>query len=322
MTDTWTWATVTQATPLRIKVDGDTTPLDATTGDLVGSLAVDDRVRVHLHSDGIIVTGIQGGGNRSNPNLLINSNFMVNQEGAVSGASVSQWQYFLDQWQHGSFSTSPATTWADSGGVRTLTIGGVGNARAIRQPVEAANAPSGTYTLSWEGTASGRVYNAGAGPSWSASPVTVTLNGTADVYVEFVGSGDTLRNVKLEQAAVATPYQPPKYDDNLRACMRYYQRFGGAVALRFGNGFYASNSEFRAYVPLLVPMRTTLQTVTYGGLNVYDGSADLAVSALVAGYPNMNIAWLRATVSGGTQFRPGELYCNSSASFVALDARL
>jgi len=64
MADTWTWATVTQATPLRIKVDGDTTPLDATTDDLVGSLAVDDRVRVHLHSDGIIVTGIQGGNDK------------------------------------------------------------------------------------------------------------------------------------------------------------------------------------------------------------------------------------------------------------------
>jgi len=61
MTDTWTWATVTQASPLRIKVDGDTTALDATTDNLVGSLAVDDRVRVHLHSDGIIVTGVQGG---------------------------------------------------------------------------------------------------------------------------------------------------------------------------------------------------------------------------------------------------------------------
>ena len=61
MTDTWTWATVTQATPLRIKVDGDTTALDATTDNLVGSLAVLDRVRVHLHSDGIIVTGLQGG---------------------------------------------------------------------------------------------------------------------------------------------------------------------------------------------------------------------------------------------------------------------
>ena len=62
MIDTWTWATVTQASPLRIKVDGDTTALDATTDNLVGSLAVDDRVRVHLHADGIIVTGLQGGG--------------------------------------------------------------------------------------------------------------------------------------------------------------------------------------------------------------------------------------------------------------------
>jgi len=64
MTDTWTWATVTQATPLRIKVDGDTSELDATTDNLVGSLAVDDRVRVHLHSDGIIVTGLQGGNDK------------------------------------------------------------------------------------------------------------------------------------------------------------------------------------------------------------------------------------------------------------------
>ena len=64
MTDTWTWATVTQATPLRIKVDGDTSALDATTDNLVGSLAVLDRVRVHLHSDGIIVTGIQGGNDK------------------------------------------------------------------------------------------------------------------------------------------------------------------------------------------------------------------------------------------------------------------
>jgi len=62
MTDTWTWATVTAVSPLRIKVDGDTSALDATTDDLVGSLAVDDRVRVHLHSDGIIVAGVQGGG--------------------------------------------------------------------------------------------------------------------------------------------------------------------------------------------------------------------------------------------------------------------
>jgi len=80
MTDTWTWATVTQATPLRIKVDGDTTALDATTDDLVGSLAVDDRVRVHLHSDGIIVTGIQGGNSvaqDSNGNVELNGRFHI-----------------------------------------------------------------------------------------------------------------------------------------------------------------------------------------------------------------------------------------------------
>ena len=85
-TDTWTWATVTQASPLRIKVDGDTTPLDATTGDLVGSLAVDDRVRVHLHSDGIIVTGLQGGGTPEATSATANTLALRNGSGQLKAA--------------------------------------------------------------------------------------------------------------------------------------------------------------------------------------------------------------------------------------------
>jgi len=61
MTDTWTWATVTQASPLRIRVDGDTAALDTTPETLVASLLLAERVRVHLHNDGVIVIGRSGG---------------------------------------------------------------------------------------------------------------------------------------------------------------------------------------------------------------------------------------------------------------------
>ena len=86
MTDTWTWATVTQATPLRIKVDGDTSALDATTDNLVGSLAVDDRVRVHLHADGIIVTGLQGGGTAEATAATANTLALRNGSGQLKAA--------------------------------------------------------------------------------------------------------------------------------------------------------------------------------------------------------------------------------------------
>jgi len=105
MTDTWTWATVTQASPLRIKVDGDTTALDATTDDLVGSLAVDDRVRVHLHADGIIVTGLQGGaGDGQLPGRLQTSG------PDISGQNLNN--YWESGWYRGSGVTNaPTASW-------------------------------------------------------------------------------------------------------------------------------------------------------------------------------------------------------------------
>lgn len=45
---TWTWATVTDDSPLRVQLDGESAPLDFTPDALVSGLAVDDRVWVQL----------------------------------------------------------------------------------------------------------------------------------------------------------------------------------------------------------------------------------------------------------------------------------
>ena len=325
MTDTWTWATVTQATPLRIKVDGDTTALDATTDDLVGSLAVDDRVRVHLHADGIIVTGVQGGGNRSNPNLLINSDFMVNQEGNTSGASVAAYAYFLDGWKNpNGFSTS-LYTWADVGGVRTLTIGGPDTPRAARQIIEQQNMPAGTYTLSWEGTATAKFY-IGSPPAYSTSPVTVTLDGSADVTLDVRGEGDTVSDIKLERGPVATPYQPPLYGDNLRKCQRYFVRLNTPSRLDVvGWGHQKNTTTVQVISAVPVPMRATPTLTTTGTLAWSDRDTfNSDVSAF--GTPTLvgTILQFDATIpSSGAAYRPGNLL-NNSYSFAAmsLNARL
>jgi len=323
MTDTWTWATVTQASPLRIKVDGDTSELDATTDNLVGSLAVDDRVRVHLHSDGLIVTGIQGGGNRSNPNLLINSDFMVNQRGAVSGATIAAYAYFLDGWYNPSGTSSTLFTWADVGGVRTFTLGGGGTTRYVRQKVEQANLPAGTYTLSWEGTARGQVmYVGGTDPGYSAGPITVYLNGTATVIIGFRGTGDTLRNVKLEQGSVATPYQPPKYDDNLRACERYYvRRTAMTTNTVFGQGSAKSTTEI--IFQFTHPVMRAAATMTFTNMRALDGTSLLTVTAMVIRGDGPTEYTATATVSGATTYRPYMLQAGDPLpSYIAFSAEL
>ena len=328
MTDTWTWATVTQATPLRIKVDGDTSELDATTDNLVGSLAVSDRVRVHLHADGIIVTGIQGGGNRSNPNLLINSDFMVNQEGNTSGASVAAYAYFLDGWYNASgYGYSAGNiTWADVGGVRTLTIGVAGSTRYTREKVEASNTPAGMYTLSWEGTAQGQVmYDGGTDPGYSAGPITVYLNGTATVIIGFRGTGDTLRNVKLEQGTVATPYQPPLYGDNLRACMRYFQMLAnGDDGSRFP-GYYATSTSILFFIEFKGVMRAAPTIVVTTATNEYviyrDGGSDTFGSAFVDAVSPSRVALKNTTDVSGASGMAGAVRVYSSGLITA-DARL
>lgn len=60
---TFKWSTVTSTGPLRITLDGDTTPLPFTPDSLVdpASLVVADRVRCELSSRRVIITGRSGG---------------------------------------------------------------------------------------------------------------------------------------------------------------------------------------------------------------------------------------------------------------------
>jgi len=324
MTDTWTWATVTQATPLRIKVDGDTTALDATTDNLVGSLAVDDRVRVHLHSDGIIVTGIQGGGNRSNPNLLINSNFAVNQRAYVSATNLALNAYGFDRWKATTANSRMTFTAATQGQTVTIAAGD-----SFGQVVERADVLAVPHTLSWAGTSQARVYNVGGSPpSYAASPIAVTLDGNANVLVEF-GSG-TLVKVKLERGTVATPYTLPHIGNELAACQRYCLTFiAGTAAQRLGGWgvqFGATGAETLIITP--VTMRT-IPTITF--LNLWWTDAvgfDSIVSAIDARYPTTPAAspnGLPVVVTfaaAGAARYPGTLAAQAAGSHLILDADL
>ncbi len=55
-TDSWLWGTVTSVTPLLVKLDGETQPLPIPL-ELLTSVKIGDRVRVHLHQRRALIIG-------------------------------------------------------------------------------------------------------------------------------------------------------------------------------------------------------------------------------------------------------------------------
>jgi hypothetical protein len=178
-------------------------------------------------------------------NLIINGAFEINQRIYVSATNLASGAYGFDRWKSSFTNTTLTFTSAPQGQLVTINSGG-----SIEQVIERANVPAGTYTLSWTGTATGRVYNTGAtAPAYAASPITVTLDGLANVEVEFTASGGTrtLGFVQLEAGSVATPFKRNalSVQGELAACQRYFYRRGNVSANSYplNLGFYNTGTQ-------------------------------------------------------------------------------
>ena len=156
-------------------------------------------------------------------NKIINGDFRINQRGYTSGSNLASGAYGFDRWKSNYTNTTLTFTSAPQGQTVTINVGG-----SVRQIIERANMPAGTYVLSWTGTAIGSVFNSGAtAPVGVLSPLVVTLDGSADVVVEFgpAGAGTaTLGNVQLEAGSVASAFERRPIGTELALCQRYYEK--------------------------------------------------------------------------------------------------
>ncbi len=146
-------------------------------------------------------------------NLLINADFTINQRGYVSGAGTGAAnQYTLDRWRV--VVSGQAVTWVASGldNIITAPAGG------IEQLVEAANIEGGVYTLSWVGTATGRI-----------NGVTVANGGQATLPAATIAtvrfSGGTVLRPQLEAGGIATAFERRFRAVELALCQRHYCTF-------------------------------------------------------------------------------------------------
>jgi len=147
-------------------------------------------------------------------NRLIDAGFIVNQMAYTSGTALSAGVYGHDMWKAGSGGCTYTFTQGSTGVPIGITI----SAGSLQQVIEGALvADSTSYTLSWQGTAQGRIN----GGSYAASPITVTgLTAGSNLTVEF--NTGTLAYPQLESGSYATSWDFRNYEQELIYCFRYY----------------------------------------------------------------------------------------------------
>lgn len=171
----------------------------------VGMMAWDGSQYRSDQATGVVRTG-------GFKNALINGNFAVNQRVVSGTVTLAAGAYGHDRWKAGA--SGCTYTFATSNNVTTITI----TAGSLVQVIEGLNLFSGTYTLSWSGSAQGKI---GAG-SYAASGVTSTVTGGSNLSIEF-GTG-TLSKVQFEMGGIATTFENVPFDRQLEACQRYYEK--------------------------------------------------------------------------------------------------
>lgn len=219
-------------------------------------------------------------GSFSNRNKIINGSFAINQRAYVSGAATTAGQYTLDRWK---VTGTGGIAFSTTANKTTVTIP---TGQALQQVIEGLNLQSGTYVLSWEGTAQGKI---GAG-SYGAYGVTNEITGGTDTTIEF-GPG-TVANVQLELGSVASQFEVRPYGTELALCQRYYQ-----TAYVIDTRYQAAGEDAATALPFTVtPRASPTLVVTAAGSNINHGTISVATLQLFGA-----LVYAAATASGSVR---------------------
>ena len=212
---------------------------------------------------GDLVISTINGGPIGAKNAIINGNFGINQRGVSGTVTLSAGAYGHDRWKAGA--SGCTYTFATSENVTTLTI----SAGSLIQVIEGLNLNSGTYTLSWTGTAEGKI---GAG-SYAGSGVTGTATGGTNLNIEF-GTG-TVSLVQFEPGSVATPFERRPYGTELSLCQRYYYKLKAVDAGT--NIFGAGRAETTTSASGMTIVFKTTMRIAPAALETTGTASDYAV---------------------------------------------
>ena len=204
----------------------------------------------------------------SNPNLLINPDFKINQRGATS---YEQQGYSVDRWKIWNVTVTPNA----NGGI-TVKNDKYTDTGAFIQILE--NAAEGDSTLSCyvtsvTGTVTMLVNDSSKVVLKQGLNVLHTSNSTKNISIYLnMGTSITLKWVKLEQGKVATSFIAPNPAEEITKCYRF--KYIGSAILR---GRCTANQVFGFTKDLPTALRTK-PTMTFKSKNSYNvNTVDLSV---------------------------------------------
>jgi hypothetical protein len=223
-----------------------------------------------------ILTSTNGGGQLAGlRNRLNNGSYRVNQRGVSGSVVLVAGAYGHDRWKAGA--SGCTYTFATVDNVTTLTI----SAGSLQQVIEGLNLETGTYCLSWSGTATGQIGGGTAG----ASGVTAAITGGVNTTIEILTG--TVTNVQLELGTTFTPFEQIPYGLDLQLCQRFYYRITAGVPNgRFGAGHLTTTVGGVYMIPFPVTMR------------VAPISSGLTLTGTALNYVVLNLNTATATTGG------------------------
>lgn len=157
----------------------------------------------------------------SNPNLLLNSNFRVDQRGyGTYTNNTTKPTYTLDRW----ISLNTGVVYNIDGTATITSLATTDTSSWFKQILE--HAINDTCTLSCNITAvtgNAYLYNQRNGKKIVKGLNTVTLSYLKEASIELKqGASITIEWIKLEKGSKATAYVAPNYTEELQKCMMYY----------------------------------------------------------------------------------------------------
>lgn len=204
----------------------------------------------------------------SNPDLLINPDFKINQRGQATYETSGAGQiYSADRWRLG----RGKVTVNSDGTVTVTATGGTTNEEGYYQQY-LENAISGDYTVSMEVISVSGAVRIAIDGAWqnikSGLNVFHGITGTGAVGLQLAnGASITLKWVKLEHGSIATPFVAPNPAEELIKCQRYYVKTVGEL-----RAYTNAGTSFGVTVNLPTKMRTK-PTININNIYSYNVSS-------------------------------------------------
>lgn len=155
----------------------------------------------------------------SNPNLLINPDFKINQRGATS---YEKQGYSVDRWKIWNVTVTPSA----SGGitVKNDKYEDTGTFIQILENATEGDSTLSCYVTSVSGTVT-MVADDGSQVILKQGLNVVHTSSSTKNFTIFLNQGTsiTLKWVKLEQGSIATSFVEPNISDELDKCLRYFE---------------------------------------------------------------------------------------------------